>query len=60
MPFDPYFVEVVTKALGTVTTHEHAPVEENQLIADLGLDSVSMMEMIMVLEDKLNTTFSGL
>lgn len=35
---------------------EVGPIEANRPIADLGLDSVSMLEMVEILEQTLNTT----
>lgn len=50
---DPRFVEAVQKALAQVTTREVGPITADRPLLDLGLDSVSMAELILVMEDEL-------
>lgn len=53
---DPRFVEAVEKALAQVTTREVGPITADRELADLGLDSVSMAELILVMEDELGVS----
>lgn len=48
------FLEKVQKALQQVASRDVGPVQRERAIADLGLDSVSMAEMLVLLEDELD------
>lgn len=50
---DPQFVDAVQKALGQVTTRDVGPITADRPLLDLGLDSVSLAELILVMEDEL-------
>lgn len=56
MPLKPEFVEVLSDALSKVTTGEFGTLEEDRAVADLGLDSMSLVELVTLLEERLGTT----
>ena len=56
MPLKPHFVVIVSEALKKVTTCDFGPIQEERAIADIGLDSVAMMELLTILEENMNTT----
>jgi acyl carrier protein len=56
VPLKPEFVEVLSEALSTVSTGEFGALKEDRTIADLGLDSMSLVELVTVLEERLHTT----
>lgn len=53
---DPEFVDHLQQALSQVTAKEVGPITADREIVELGLDSVSMVEMMVVLEDELDIT----
>jgi acyl carrier protein len=56
VPLKPEFIETVSEALKKVTTYDFGPIQEERPIADIGLDSVAMMELLTILEENMNTT----
>ena len=56
MPLKPEFVEVLSDALSKVSTGEFGALQEDRTIADLGLDSMSLVELVTLLEERLDTT----
>lgn len=53
---EPAFVQSVQEALKEVSPQDLGPITSDRPIAELGLDSVSFAELLVVLEDKLNLT----
>lgn len=53
-PLDPEFERSLTAALKQVYNREVPPVTADGVIADLGLDSVSVAELFVVLEETLD------
>lgn len=53
---DPQFIEAVQKALAQVTTRDVGPITADRPLLDLGLDSVSLAELILVMEDELGVS----
>ena len=56
MPLKPEFIEVFSEALGKVMSSEIGAIEGDRPIADLGLDSMALVELITLLEQQLNTS----
>lgn len=56
MSLKPEFEAAVRNALSQIMNLEVGPIEADRPISDLGLDSVSMLEMVEILEQTLNTT----
>lgn len=50
-PLDPEFIRVVQNAIRQVTVKDLGPITAERELNDLGLDSVSTAELIIVLED---------
>jgi len=53
---DPRFVQSVQDALHEVCPRDLGPITYDRPIVELGLDSVSFAELLVVLEDKLDLT----
>ena len=53
---DPEFVAHCQQALAQVSTKDVGPITADRPLADLGLDSISMAELVIQLEDMLNVT----
>jgi acyl carrier protein len=55
-PLDPEFERQCQIALAKVSTKSLGPIEGDRVISDLGLDSVSVAELLFALEDQLDIT----
>lgn len=51
-PLDPEFVEQLTRALKQVAHHDVGPISGDRPIAELGLDSVVVAELLILLEEQ--------
>ena len=51
---DPEFAQKLTEALTKVSTRDVGPITAERPIRELGLDSITVAEMVLVLEDELN------
>lgn len=49
----PEFLELVRKNLGEVTVEDVGPITADRELKDLGLDSMSMAELILLIEEQL-------
>lgn len=49
----PEFLELVQKNLGEVTVEDVGPITADRELKDLGLDSMSMAELILLIEEQL-------
>ena len=56
MPLKPEFIEVFSEALGKVMSSDIGRVEADRPIADLGLDSMALVELVTLLEQQMNTS----
>jgi acyl carrier protein len=52
-PLEPHFVERVQYALSQVSNLDVGPVTSERPLKDLGLDSVTMAELLIVLEESM-------
>lgn len=59
MPLDPEFTRVLAEQLARFTSEEIGPIEESRAITELGLDSLSLMEIVTGLEDHFNVDLDG-
>ncbi|HXE71626.1 MAG TPA: acyl carrier protein [Candidatus Nitrosotenuis sp.] len=55
----PDFLQAVQESLAQVTVEDVGPITAERALADLGLDSVSQMELILVMEDRLNVSIDA-
>ena len=51
---DPEFANKLSEALAKVSTRDVGPITADRPILELGLDSISLAEMVLVLEDELD------
>ena len=52
MTLKPEFIETLSAALHQVSTADPGALEADRLIADLGLDSIALVDLIVMLEEK--------
>lgn len=53
---NPEFLESLQQAISQVSTRDVGPITADRPIRDLGLDSLSIAELLVVLEDRLDVT----
>ncbi|GMU52540.1 MAG: hypothetical protein AMXMBFR33_16860 [Candidatus Xenobia bacterium] len=55
-PLDPQFLEALRDALKHVALPEVGTLTRSQAIRDLGMDSITLVEMVIILEENLGVT----